>query len=430
MTSIALSGSQRDLLSGLAMGRVLDHVPAPVLLLRNDGTAWLNASARELDDWLRNGDPTRSLMQELGPALRPAIPELGDGATQSLIASLQHKGGDERVYRAVLFEAASAAGPGNAAAVILSRVERRENEDNSLHADALSEIVRARLEEAQRQLLQADRLSTIGQLAAGVAHEINNPIGYVQSNLETLREYVSSLLRLIAAQDATLRQLGASHNVPLQQIEKIRQEIDFDFLAKDLPTLLAESQEGIGRVRKIIQDLREFSRAGHADVWAVADLHAGIDSTINIVWNELKYKVELIKNYGDVPPVECLQSQLNQVFMNILVNAGHAIEGRGQITITTRCDGDFVSIEISDTGKGIAPEHLPRVFEPFFTTKAVGKGTGLGLSISYGIVRKHGGEIDVRSEIGVGTTFLIRLPVHQPHANGASTDSPGERLQS
>jgi signal transduction histidine kinase len=409
MATIDLTESQRLLLDSMSLGRVLDHVPAPVLVIGNDGTAWLNAAARELDDWLKVGDSSRSLMQELGPALQPSAP---DSVPEMHDAPLRRSSGEERLYRAILLEAAPNDAPGSAA-VVLVRASAAATEAGGLHADVLSEITRASLEEAHRQLLQADRLSTIGQLAAGIAHEINNPIGYVQSNLETLREYVTNLLRLISTQESILRQLGMVQPALLQQIEKVRQEIDFEFLSKDLPTLLAESQEGIARVRKIIQDLREFSRAGHAESWAQADIHAGIDSTINIVWNELKYKVELVKRYGELPLIDCLPSQLNQVFMNILVNAGHAIEGKGQIAIVTRADDDFVYVDISDTGKGIAPEHLPRVFEPFFTTKPVGKGTGLGLSISYGIVRKHNGEIDVRSEAGVGTTFVIKLPIHQ-----------------
>ncbi|HEY2394815.1 MAG TPA: ATP-binding protein [Rudaea sp.] len=426
MATIALSEGQRLLLDGLAMGKVLDHVPAPVLILHEDGTAWLNASARELDDWLKVGDPSRSLMLEIGPALQPALTALNtDDSPQALRAPFRQQSGAERAYRAILIDASSASRPEACSAVILAATAHSES--GELQADVLTELARARLEEAQRQLLQADRLSTIGQLAAGVAHEINNPIGYVQSNLETLRDYVSSLFRLISTQDTALRQLGVSHAGQMQQIEKVRQEIDFDFLAKDLPTLLTESQEGISRVRKIIQDLREFSRAGHAETWTLADIHAGIDSTINIVWNDLKYKVELVKQFGDLPPIECLPSQINQVFMNILVNAGHAIDRHGQITIATRAVGDFAHIEISDNGKGIAQEHLPRIFEPFFTTKPVGKGTGLGLSISYGIVRKHNGEIDVRSELGIGTTFVIKLPVRQQQAAGSAPNGSGDR---
>jgi signal transduction histidine kinase len=341
-----------------------------------------------------------------------------------LRAPFRRQSGDERIYRAILIDASSAGRAEACSAVILAATA--QSESGELQADVLTELARARLEEAQRQLLQADRLSTIGQLAAGVAHEINNPIGYVQSNLETLRDYVSSLFRLISTQDTALRQVSQSHAAHMQQIDKVREEIDFDFLAKDLPTLLAESQEGISRVRKIIQDLREFSRAGHSEAWTLADLHAGIESTVNIVWNDLKYKVELIKEFGDLPPVECLPSQINQVFMNILVNAGHAIERRGQITIATRVVGEFAFIEFSDSGKGIAQEHLPRIFEPFFTTKAVGKGTGLGLSISYGIVRKHNGEIDVRSELGVGTTFVIKLPIRQQQGAGSAPNDSGD----
>jgi two-component system NtrC family sensor kinase len=424
MTTIALSEGQRLLLDGLAMGRILDYVPAPVLILHNDGTAWLNASARELDDWLKVGDPSRSLMLELGPALQPILPRIdAEESPHVLSAQLRQQSGAERAYRAILLDASPADRSAACSAVVL--VPTAASRGDGLHAGVLSELARARLEDAQRQLLQADRLSTIGQLAAGVAHEINNPIGYVQSNLETLRDYVSSLFRLIALQETTLRQLGSTHPGQLQQIENVRQEIDFDFLAKDLPTLLAESQEGISRVRKIIQDLREFSRAGHAETWTLTDIHAGIDSTVNIVWNELKYKVELIKHFGELPPVECLPSQINQVLMNILVNAGHAIDGHGQITIATRATDDFVYIEISDNGKGIAQEHLPRIFEPFFTTKPVGKGTGLGLSISYGIVRKHNGEIDVHSELGVGTTFIIKLPIRQPHVAGGAAPNVG-----
>jgi signal transduction histidine kinase len=411
MTS--LSEAHRVMLDAIAVPRLLDCLPNPVLIIQGEA-AWLNAPAEELNDWLKRGDPSRSLETELRLALQSTVPPVSLANSTRIALSLKKATGDERAYRVVMLDASRESGAGSVAFVLME-VEGAGLEDHLFATQANSEIARARLEEVQRQLLQADRLSTIGQLAAGVAHEINNPIGYVQSNLVTLADYVSSLFLLIAAQDSVLRQLRTEQTELLAQPEQVRQQIDFDFLSKDLPILLAESQEGITRVRKIIQDLREFSRAGHLESWTMADLHSGIDSTINIVWNDLKYKVELIKHYGDIPAIECLPSQLNQVFMNILVNAGHAIEKRGQITIATHVDGDFVYVEIADTGKGIAPEHLPRVFEPFFTTKAVGQGTGLGLSISYGIVRKHGGEIDVRSEVGAGTMFIVKLPVHQNH---------------
>jgi signal transduction histidine kinase len=417
----AANGSPRKLPAGIAFARLLDCLSDPVLIVTADESAWHNAAAGELDAWLKSDDPSRSLLAEMRPAMPPGpvAPEShGDDKTMTL--SLKKKSGEERSYRALILRAASEPGDGMLACVLI-RTSGAGLKDSLFDSQAYSEVARARLEEVQRQLLQADRLSTIGQLAAGVAHEINNPIGYVQSNLVTLSDYVSNLFRLLNVQDSALRLLRSAEPERLAQIEQMRHEIDFDFLAKDLPTLLAESQEGIARVRKIIQDLREFSRAGHTETWTLADLHAGLDSTINIVWNDLKYKVELIKHYGDIPAIECLPYQLNQVFMNILVNAGHAIEQRGQITIQTHVDGGFVYVEISDTGKGIAPEHLSRVFEPFFTTKPVGKGTGLGLSISYGIVRKHSGEIDVRSELGSGTMFIVKLPVHQRDGRDIST---------
>ena len=174
-------------------------------------------------------------------------------------------------------------------------------------------------------------------------------------------------------------------------------------------------------MRKIVGDLKNFSRVDNAD-WQWADLHKGIDSTLNIVWNELKYKCTVSKQYADLPEVYCLPSQLNQVFMNLLVNAAQAIEERGNITIRTGRQGDKeVWVEVADTGKGIAPENLNRVFEPFFTTKAVGQGTGLGLSLSYGIVVKHQGRIAVASEVGKGSTFRLTIPIHPDLENSAAS---------
>jgi two-component system NtrC family sensor kinase len=284
------------------------------------------------------------------------------------------------------------------------------------------EAVLTRLHDAQDQLLQSDKMASIGQLAAGVAHEINNPIGYTHSNLGTLGEYIESLFRLNEAYESVLREVRNERPERWNEIEEIKQRIDYQFLVTDLPKLLAESREGLDRVRKIVADLRDFSRAGYTEKWTLADLHKGLDSTLNIVWNDLKYKCEIRKNYGDLPQIECLPSQINQVFLNILVNAGHAITERGTVTIVTGHEGDSVFVEISDTGKGIAQENLARIFDPFFTTKPVGQGTGLGLSLSYGIVRKHGGKIEVHSQIGVGTTFRIILPVSQPPNDDAQRE--------
>jgi len=295
--------------------------------------------------------------------------------------------------------------------VLTDITERKEQQ--LLIADNLArqQQLNKRLEDANNQLLQSEKMASIGQLAAGIAHELNNPIGFVHSNLGTLTGYLNDLMTILDAYaDAAAHQ---GENCPnLRSIEQLREERDFDFVRDDIFKLLAESKDGLGRVRKIVQDLKTFARVGEQE-WQEADLHQGLDSTLNIVWNELKYKCQVVKEYSELPPVFCLISQLNQVFMNLLVNAGHAIEQKGTITIRTRrLDDDKVCIEIADTGKGIPPENLRRIFEPFFTTKPVGQGTGLGLSVSYNIVQRHQGQLSVDSEPGRGTTFRITLPIH------------------
>ena len=269
-----------------------------------------------------------------------------------------------------------------------------------------------RLEQAQNQLLQAEKMASIGQLAAGVAHEINNPIGYVNSNLNTLAGYVEKLFRVTDAYERAESALAGQ--TPLADVLALKQDADWEYLKQDIRDLLRESGEGIGRVKQIVQDLKDFSHVNKVE-WQWVDLHKGIDSTLNIVHSELKYNAQIVKAYGDIPEVECMAAQLNQVFMNMLVNASHAIGdgGRGTITIRTGTAGEMVWVEFSDTGKGIAPENLTRIFDPFFTTKPVGKGTGLGLSLSYGIVNKHQGRIDVESEVGKGTTFRISIPARR-----------------
>ncbi len=278
-------------------------------------------------------------------------------------------------------------------------------------AEQEQKILIAKLKEAQHQLLQSEKMASIGQLAAGVAHEINNPVGYVHSNIGTLRQYVADLFKVIEAYEQAESKLADSG--VLDGIHALKKQIDLDYLKGDLNALLDESQDGVRRVKQIVQDLKDFSHVNEAECqWA--DLHQGLNSTLNIVQNEIKYKADVVKEYGELPQVECNASQLNQVFMNLLVNAAHAIEERGVITIRTGTEGEgWVWVEIGDTGKGIAPEHLKRIFEPFFTTKPVGKGTGLGLSLSCGIVDKHGGRIEARSELGHGAAFRVWLPVER-----------------
>jgi two-component system NtrC family sensor kinase len=281
------------------------------------------------------------------------------------------------------------------------------------------EVAYRKLKGAQEQLLQSEKLASIGQLAAGVAHEINNPIGYVHSNLATLQEYSKHLLTLIEAYDRVLD--SGDRGQARAEIRDLRQRLDIEFLQGDLPQLIEESREGIERVRKIVQDLKDFSRSDARDKFVQADLHRGLDSTLNIIWNDLKYKAQVVKTFGDIPQIECIPSELNQVFMNILLNAGQAIAERGIVTVSTSLDGDHVVIAIGDDGAGIPEDVLPRIFDPFFTTKPVGTGTGLGLAISYGLVKKHHGSIDVTSTPGEGTLFLIRLPITQPKGEAAPT---------
>jgi signal transduction histidine kinase len=269
-----------------------------------------------------------------------------------------------------------------------------------------------KLEDIHSQLLQSEKMASIGQLAAGIAHEINNPIGYVYSNLGTLDKYVQDgflMLELYEQAEGTITDPGVK-----SRILAAKQKMDLVFLKSDLRALMDESKEGIIRVKAIVQNLKDFSHADTSEEWHYSDLHKGLESTLLIVNNEIKYKAEVVREYGDIPPVECLLSQLNQVFMNLLVNAAHAIEEHGTITVRTGREGDEVWVDIVDTGKGIPPENMKKIFDPFFTTKPVGKGTGLGLSVSYGIVQKHHGRMEVKSEIGKGSTFRVWLPVDHP----------------
>ena len=267
----------------------------------------------------------------------------------------------------------------------------------------------ARLSEAHDQLLQSEKMASIGQLAAGVAHEINNPIGFVNSNMGTLRHYVDTLMGVIDAYGDAV-QKAAPGSALAAEIEAIGRKADLGYLKDDIADLVRESMDGLKRVKDIVQALKDFSHVGQTD-WQYADVHAGLDTTLNIVANEIKYKATVEKHYGKLPEIKCLASQLNQVFMNLLVNAAQAIQNRGVITIATGAEGDWVWVKISDTGCGIPQQNLKRIFEPFFTTKPVGSGTGLGLSLSYSIVNKHGGRIEVASAPDAGTTFTIRLPL-------------------
>jgi two-component system NtrC family sensor kinase len=278
------------------------------------------------------------------------------------------------------------------------------------------------LSSAQEQLMQSEKMASIGQLAAGVAHEINNPVGYIFSNVGSLEKYLTNLFEMLNFYESIENQIPSEETK--KQIRQLKEKIELDYLKEDIPDLMSQSKEGIDRVRKIVQDLKDFSHVDSNSEWQWTNLHNGIDSTLNVVNNEIKYRADIIKEYGNIPDIECLPSQLNQVFMNLVVNASHAITSeRGTITIRTEHIGEEVLISLIDTGAGIPADVLPRIFDPFFTTKPIGKGTGLGLSLSYGIIKKHHGDIYVSSEIGKGTTFTIRLPIQHVRDD---TSSEGE----
>ena len=278
-----------------------------------------------------------------------------------------------------------------------------------------------KLEDTQGQLLQSEKMASVGQLAAGVAHEINNPIGFINSNLGSLKEQVEGLLSVIAAYEQTESALAAQPAL-LESVHRAKEQADLDYLRDDIHSLIDESREGVVRVKQIVDNLKDFSRVDLSE-WHFANLEQGLESTLNIVWNEIKYKAEVVKEYARLPEIECIASQINQVFMNLLVNAAYAIEERGTITLRTGFDTSEVWVEVEDTGAGIRPEHLARIFEPFFTTKPIGKGTGLGLSLAYGIVQRHHGRLDVRSKVGRGTTFRMSLPITRKTDQTDQTDA-------
>lgn len=270
----------------------------------------------------------------------------------------------------------------------------------------------AELQLTHAHMLQQEKMASIGQLAAGVAHEINNPMGFIISNLNTLEKYAARLTGFITVQDdaiESMRRAGGADGV-FERVAEQRSTLKVNHVMEDVNQLIAECLEGAGRVKRIVQELKGFARLDEADL-KVANLNEGLESTINIVWNEVKFKAELRKELGEIPGTLCNPGQLNQVFMNLLVNAAQAIEKFGVITVRTSAGDGMIRVEISDTGCGIPADRIKRIFDPFYTTKEVGTGTGLGLSIVYDIVKKHDGEIEVKSEPGVGTTFVIRIPV-------------------
>jgi signal transduction histidine kinase len=282
------------------------------------------------------------------------------------------------------------------------RYKRELEEQNAKLAHS-----KAELERLQSQLVHSEKMASLGQLAAGVAHELNNPAGFIYGNMEILRTCATGLERLLSFYD----------NAPLPesllaQVKAIKEETDYEHSLEDLKSIIEDCYGGAERIRDVVQNLRLFSRLDEADFKKV-DLHDGIESTVRLLSQYYgSGGITLERDYADLPQVDCYAGQLNQVWMNLLTNAAQAIIGDGKVSIATRKENDIAIVSISDTGRGIAPEHLKKIFDPFFTTKPVGEGTGLGLSITYGIIERHGGSITIESCLGEGTTFTIAIPIN------------------
>lgn len=265
---------------------------------------------------------------------------------------------------------------------------------------------KAELERLQAQLVHNEKMASLGQLAAGVAHELNNPAGFIYGNMEMLSECAEGLERLLTFYDAA--QLPAEIAA---EASRLKSEIDYEHTVADLGVIIKDCSHGAERIRDVVQNLRLFSRLDEAELKKI-DIHEGLESTLRLLSRYyMSGRITLRRDYAALPLVDCYAGQLNQVWMNLLVNAAQAVCDHGEVLIRTRLVEERVAVIISDTGGGIAPEHLSKIFDPFFSTKPVGEGTGLGLSITYGIVERHGGSIHVESQLGRGTTFTVILPV-------------------
>jgi len=270
-----------------------------------------------------------------------------------------------------------------------------------------------RLREAQVQLLHTEKMAAIGHLAAGVAHEINNPMGFIHANLHTLSEYVKALLDLVSCYEALVRAVqekGDPEWAPFcRDLQAARERLDLDFIAQDVPQLIAESLEGVERVKQVVQSLRPFSGKAYEAV-EVLDINQVLQEALTLLGHAIPEGVTVRKDFQAVSPMEGAALALHQAFMNVLRNGIQAMEGQGELCLRTWEEEKWIRVEITDTGSGIAPEHLNRVFDPFFTTREVGEGRGLGLSVAYHIVREHGGDIQICSRPGHGTTVTFRFP--------------------
>lgn len=308
----------------------------------------------------------------------------------------------------------------------LWRIARRARVELALK-ERVAELaaVNQKLSQAHVQLLQAEKMASIGQLAAGVAHEINNPISFVKSNLGAMSGYLDTLLDIIAAYGEAEKQAGAPGAQAFALARQRIQAADLDFMKDDLTQLLDESRSGIQRVSDIVRNLRDFAQPG-APQWQWTDLHTCIDNTLALMAHQIQGKAQVTRQYGKLPDVFCQASQLGQALLNVLANAVQAFNGPGHITLRTGCQGTNVWLEVQDDGCGIDAANLPHVFDPFFTTKPVGQATGMGLAVVWGVVEQHHGRIEVNSTPGQGTCFKIILPIAHAATSGIPTHSVTE----
>ena len=344
----------------------------------------------------------------------------------------ESRGGESRPWR---FKEATMSllvndGGERVVAVIRDVTERitREEERSSLQAQIRQrnrelESTLEEMKKIQEGLVQSEKMASIGQLTAGIAHEINNPLAFVSSNLNRFKEYFDDVVAVLRRWDPLREELASDgrYGPRVREIEKATEEADLPFLVQDFAGLMKSTTDGTERIRSIVERLRGFTHMADSG-FADADINAAIDDTLNLTWNELKYKAKIEKDFGELPPVECNLGEIKQVLVNLLVNAAHAIPEKGTISLRTRREGERVFIFVEDTGAGIPQANLKKIFDPFFTTKPVGKGTGLGLWISATIVQNHKGVLSAHSEPGKGTTMTIELPVHQEALAEAHND--------
>lgn len=417
------------------LNAMLESISDPMIMVNQDlDVIWSNEATRQVfgDDrigrkcyQIREGENT-----PCGPKPCIVAQTLEDGMPHRCDISLTDQMGLRRFFHCTANVALrDKEGRPTAVMEIASDVTNQQIAEK-YHEFKRLEAANQELEELESHLIQSEKLASIGQLAAGVAHEMNTPIGFVACNFETLEKHmkkISALLALYAELETKLQESGELDGpVLIEPILAFKKRMRIDFILSNLDTLFADSREGLDRVTEIIQNLRDFSRVDQSGTFARYDINEGLRATLIVARNAIKYKADVETDFGAIPEILCHPGQINQVFLNILVNAAQAIESqqredRGRITIRTYVLDTDVICEIEDDGPGISPEACRKVFDPFFTTKPAGKGTGMGLSISYDIiVTKHKGQIRLESGVGRGTLFTIKLPL-QPIKSPSET---------